>query len=215
MAANTIPDATPGMGGQAEAWFLDLMTHYGAGALFVVCLASCLALPVPASLVMISAAALAATGEMALWQVAAACFAGAIVGDVIAYSIGKAGRGPLVRWLDSKPASREGRLKAEAWVHDRGGPGILFSRWPASPLGPYVNYAAGAIGYGRKRFMAWTAAGEALWVSVNVSLGYFFSQHIKGIMMVVHEAAGIILSLLALILLVWALRRYTRHRANT
>ena len=214
MSADTIKLRTEQIGTKAELWVIDLLGQFGPSVLFVICMASCLALPVPASLVIISAAALAASGDMALWHIALACVLGAVTGDVLAYVIGRAGRGPLVRWLDARPKRRAAREKAESWVDRHGGPGILLSRWPLSPLGPYVNYAAGAIGYRWARFVAWSAGGEFVWVGVNLTLGYVFADQIAGVAMVLHEATGVILSLLALALILWALHRYSRRESD-
>lgn len=191
---------------EAQDWLLAAMADHGAWVLFVICLASCLALPVPASLAMISAGAIAAAGEMTLGTIALACLAGAIVGDQLAFLIGRAGRGPLIRWVDAKPARKEARLRAEAWIDTHGGPGVLISRWPVSPLGPYVNFAAGAAAYRWPRFLGWSAGGECLWVGVNLGLGYVFADQITGVALMLQEATGIVLAVICVAAIIWALR---------
>ncbi|MWB78862.1 DedA family protein [Pseudooceanicola sp. 216_PA32_1] len=191
-----------------EAWLPMALAAHGPSLMFLLCGLSCLALPVPASLAMLIAGAIAATGDAELWQLAVASFLGAITGDQIAYFVGRAGRGPLIRWLDRAPKRRDARLRAEDWTRRRGGPGVLLSRWPISPLGPYVNFAAGAAGLGWSRFAAWGIPGEAVWVGINLGLGYLFADQIAHVAMLAHEVAGLVILMLALIGLgIWRARR--------
>lgn len=194
-----------------EDWLIQALAAHGPVVIFAVCLASCVALPVPASVILISAGAISAASGLPLWQLALAGILGAIAGDQIAYAIGRAGRGPLIRWVDAKPKRRAGRLRAEGWIARRGGPGVLFSRWPVSPLGPYVNFAAGAAGYNWARFTAWASVGEVIWVLVNLAAGYTFADPILFAAMVVHEATGLLLSAGALVLILWAIRRVAKR----
>ncbi|WP_176440985.1 DedA family protein [Oceanicola sp. 22II-s10i] len=205
------PDtATPDV--PADDWILSALYDHGPAVMFVLCLASCIALPVPASIAMISAGAAAATGGLELWQIALASLAGAIVGDQIAYAIGGVGRGPLIRWIDAKEPRRAARLKAEDWLRDRGGPGVFLSRWPVSPIGPYVNFAAGAAAFGWLRFTLWSAPGEAVWVAVNTALGYVFSGQITAVAMVAQEATGLVLAVIFALGASYVLRRALKAR---
>lgn len=205
------PDtATPKV--PADDWILNALYDHGPLVMFVVCMASCVALPVPASLAMISAGAAAAAGGLDLWQIMVASLAGALVGDQIAYAAGYAGRGPLVRWLDARPNRRAARLKAEDWLRHRGGPGVFLSRWPVSPVGPYVNFAAGAADYGWLHFTLWGAPGEVVWVGVNTMTGYFLSGEITAVAMIMQEATGLILAITSVLLISYLLRRGVRAR---
>ncbi len=196
----------------AETWLIDALASYGAPVMFVLCFASCLALPVPASLAMITAGTIAAAGDLSLWQVGLASLAGALAGDQVAYAIGRAGRGPLTRWNDANAKRRDARLRAEDWLRKRGGPGVLLSRWPISPLGPYVNFAAGAAAFGWRRFTLWDVPGEVIWVLVNTGLGYFLSGQITAMALLAQELAELILAGLALLAVIVFLRRRQKKR---
>lgn len=199
---------------ELEAWLPAALAMHGPPLMFVICMLSCLALPVPASVAMLAAGTLAAEGGMSLWSIALACWAGAVVGDQIAFAIGRAGRGPLVRWLDRAPKRHAARLRAEDWTRRRGGPGVLLSRWPVSPLGPYVNFAAGAAGFHWSRFLAWDIPGEAIWVAVNLGAGYLFADQITAVYMVAHEAAGLLLLAAAILGIAFWRRRVLERRAE-
>ncbi|WP_375690575.1 DedA family protein [Pseudooceanicola sp. LIPI14-2-Ac024] len=203
----TVADPPP------EEWLLEALTLHGPVVLFVVCMASCLALPVPASLALITSGAIAAAGGLPLWQVALAGLAGALIGDQLAYLVGRAGRAPLVRWIDRREARQKARARAEAWIARHGGPGVLLSRWPVSPLGPYVNFAAGAAAFSWPRFTAWGAAGEVIWIGMNIGAGYVFADPVIWIAMAAQEAISLVLALAVLLALGWGLRRLLRRNS--
>ena len=53
------------------------------------------------------------------------------------------------------------------------------TRWLFTPLGPAVNIASGITGLSWIRFTAWGVAGEALWVSIYIALGFSFGSNIE------------------------------------
>ncbi len=85
-------------------WVIALVPTYGLWLMAVVTFLSCLALPVPCSLVMLTAGGFAAAGDLVLWQVAAAALVGAVMGDQTGYGIGRKGGAPLLSRMGSDPA---------------------------------------------------------------------------------------------------------------
>ena len=65
---------------------LAFAADYGVPLLFVVTLLSCLALPVPSSLLMLASGGFAASGDMSLIVAGLAAFTGAVIGDNLGYS---------------------------------------------------------------------------------------------------------------------------------
>ncbi len=150
--------------------FTALVADWGIPALALITFLSCLALPVPASLAMLSAGAFVSSGDLPIVPTLAAAFAGAVAGDHVGYGAG--------RWLGSRlhKASKIGDLDAE--IRQRGIPLVFFSRWLVSPLGPYVNVAAGAIRFKSGKFLIGVVGGEAVWVTLYVGLGAAFASQI-------------------------------------
>lgn len=169
-----------------------LVANYGAAILFVVTFLSCLAVPVPASLMMLTGGTFAASGDLALSTTSLAAYAGALGGDQLGYLIGRRGAGALDRWTAVQPARAALFDKARALTGRWGGAGIFFTRWLISPLGPYVNLAGGAAGLGWIRFTAWGAAGEAVWVVLYIGLGYGFASNIDAVAQIAGDASGLI-----------------------
>ena len=71
---------------------LALVPVYGLALIALATFLSCLALPIPSSLIMLSAGGFGAAGDLVLWKAGAAALAGAVAGDQIGYRIGQLGQ---------------------------------------------------------------------------------------------------------------------------
>jgi membrane-associated protein len=156
-----------------------LVPVHGAPVLFIATFLSCLALPVPTSLLMLAAGAFIASGDLAAAPVAGAALAGAVLGDQLGYAIGRTGGTRL--WARLSASARTGpmALRAGVALHRRAIPTVFFTRWLFSPLGPWVNLAAGATLLGWPRFSGASLLGEATWVGLYLGLGYAFGTRLE------------------------------------
>jgi membrane protein DedA with SNARE-associated domain len=161
--------------------FYSLVPQYGGWVLFVVTFLSCLAVPFPASLVMLAAGAFVASGDLSGVAVVAGALGGAVLGDQVGYLAGRVGGRWLMTRLARRPAAAAWLARAEARMDARAGRTVFLSRWLASALGPYVNIAAGASGVAWQRFTVAAVLGEAVWVALYVGLGILFSSRIEAI----------------------------------
>lgn len=173
-------------------WLLELVPTYGLWLIAATTLASCLALPIPASIIMLAAGGFTASGDLVLGQVIAAALFGAVLGDQIGYFVGRFGGGRLIDRVESSPKRAAVTAKARALMQARGGLAVFLSRWLFSPLGPYINLIAGAVGHGWRRFTLWGIAGEAVWCGLYVSMGRGFGGSLA-------EASDMLGSVLGLI----------------
>jgi len=172
---------------------LALVPAWGVWLVGLTTFLSCLALPVPASLIMLAAGGFAAVGDMALPGVAAAALVGAVAGDHAGFAIGRLGGPRLMAWLERRPRRARLVARAVAELHARGGVAVFLSRWLFSPLGPWVNFAAGATGFPWRRFALPEALGEVCWVAIYVGLGWAFAGNLEA----AADLAGSVLGLLA------------------
>jgi len=126
--------------------------------------------PIPSESIVIALASLSMSGEgPPLWAILPVAAVGAFVGDVIAYTIGT--RVPLrsFRWFRTERGART-LAWAERTLHQRGGAFILAARY--IPIGRVaVNMSAGALGFGRKRFMGFAAIAAVSWAVYSTLLG--------------------------------------------
>lgn len=193
--------------------FVPLLADYGVWLVALVTFLSCLALPVPSSLVMLTAGAFAASGDLDLSSVMVAAFAGAILGDNTGYALTRKGGARLERWLNGNASRRALMSKAGAYMARWGGISVFLSRWLVSPLGPYVNYASGLTAMSWPRFALWGAAGEAVWVGLYVTLGYVFAANLAAIAALLGNLSGFAAGLVVVAVLGWLLlHRMPRRR---
>lgn len=171
---------------------LALVADYGVPIVFCVTFLSCLALPVPSSLLMLASGGFAATGDLMLTYVLAAAFCGAVLGDNAGYWIARATGDRMGDWLDKHPKRSALRQKSHAFMEKWGGSSVFFSCWLVAPLGPYINYVSGLTKFTWVRFALWGIAGEIVWVSLYVGLGYTFADNITIVANVLGNASGLI-----------------------
>lgn len=182
-----------------------LVLQYGTGLVFLATFLSCLALPVPSSLIMLAGGAFAAGGDLSLYSTALAAYSGALIGDQGGFAIGRWGES----WIDAFAARHPKRAaliaRARAFMQRWGGTGVFYSRWLVSPLGPYVNFLSGAARVNWGVFTLWDALGEAVWVSLYVGLGFAFAGQIEALGDILGSlsgalAAGLVTGLLGMVL---------------
>ncbi|MGE0232848.1 MAG: DedA family protein [Flavobacteriaceae bacterium] len=173
-----------------------LILAYGLQVVFIVSFLSCLAVPLPASLVFMAAGTYAATGELSVGGVWLAGLLGAVLGDNTGYLLARAAGniGPVARFLARRDAAM---ARAREYQDRHGRTGIFLSRWLVSPLGPAVNAVAGLGNYPWPRFFAYELAGEIVWVTIYGALGYFFSASAQAVADIAGTAVLLILSIAA------------------
>jgi membrane-associated protein len=157
-------------------WLLSLVPEYGLWLLGLATFASCLAVPLPTSTLLLAAGGFVAVGDLSLVSVAVVALGGAVAGDQVGYFGARWFGAPLIDTLGKRapPLARATDLLAK-----RGGAAVFFSRWLMSALGPYVNLAAGAAGQPWPRFTIWGVLGEVVWVGIYLGLGYSFIGNLE------------------------------------
>ena len=160
-------------------WLLGLVPQYGLWLLAATTFFSCLALPFPASILMLTAGGFAAAGDLVLWQAFLAAATGAVAGDQLGYWAGRGLGLSFLTRLRADPGRDRLLARADALMARKGVLAVFFSRWLVSPLGPWVNLLAGSTGYGWARFTAAGVAGEAVWAGLYVGTGYGFAGNIQ------------------------------------
>jgi membrane-associated protein len=189
---------------------MGLVPGYGPWLLALATFLSCLALPIPASILMLAGGAFAAGGDLTLGLAMASAFAGAILGDQAGFRIGRLG-GPILQRLVAGHPDRAALLaRARDVTASRGGAGVFLSRWLFSPLGPWVNLVAGATGLGWGLFTLSAAAGEAVWVGLYTGAGYLFADRISDLAGLAGNLSGMLAAGLVAVILGHALWRAAR-----
>lgn len=192
--------------------FFALVSDWGAPALALATFLSCLAVPVPTSMMMLAAGAFIASGDLTFGPVLAAAFFGALLGDQAGFGIGRTTGGMLTDWLRRSPARTKLLAQAEGFMAQRGALAVFLSRWLFSPLGPYVNLLTGAAGMRWRIFTLMSAAGELVWVAVYVGLGFLFYENLGALAAILSDSVGLVTSATIMLLTGYALLRHARAR---
>ncbi|HEX9858199.1 MAG TPA: DedA family protein [Paracoccaceae bacterium] len=202
------------LNGSLTEALLALVPEYGATLVFAATLLSCLALPVPSSLVMLAAGAFVASGDLSAPAVLAAAFTGAVLGDQAGYWLGRCGGAPLWDRLRRRSGTAQALERAEAQLQERDLVAVYLTRWLFSPLGPYVNLLGGATRMNWLRFSLADLAGEATWVAVYVGLGIGFAAQVEAMGAALGNLAGALAAGLVTFLLgraLWRAAQEARH----
>jgi membrane-associated protein len=156
---------------------------------------------VPSETTLVTASALAASGQLQLWLILVAAASGAFIGDNIMYLIGRK-LGPRLH--------RSGRFKdklawAEKQLDERGGTIVLVSRFiPGGRTA--VMLGSGALGMPWRRFALYDGTASILWACYGGSIGYIGGSAFEDDPLI---GVGLALGLaLALAVLVEAWRRF-------
>jgi membrane protein DedA with SNARE-associated domain len=163
-------------GGDAAGVFdslVDLVPASGwVYALIVLIAAADAVFPVvPSEATVIAAAALAGAGELVLALIVVAGAGGAVIGDNLAYLLGRAGQRPLRRRLKGSPKWRDRVGGAERKLRERAGTVIVVSRFvPGGRTATMLS--AGLVGLDWRRFVAYDVAAGLLWAGYASVVGW-------------------------------------------
>jgi membrane-associated protein len=186
-------------------WLLALVPTYGPWLLLVCTYLATIALPVPASMLLLAAGGFVAAGDLALTASAGAALGGAVAGDQTLYVLGRTGGAGLIERMGQRaaPVARGRDMLAR-----RGDAAVFLSRWLVSPLGPWVTLAAGAAGLGWLRFSLWAVAGQVIWVALYIGLGYGFTGNLAAASSAALKALALIGLLgVVIVLAVWLVHK--------
>lgn len=126
--------------------------------------------PIPSETVLVAAAAVAAsTGETNLPLLITVAAIGAMIGDNIAYAIGRSVGTTRFAWM-RRPKVAATFERAQRTLTRGGAPLILGARY--IPVGRVaVNMSAGALGYPWRRFLPLSAIAGAMWALYSAGIG--------------------------------------------
>ncbi|MFT7836078.1 DedA family protein [Saccharothrix sp. BKS2] len=125
----------------------------------------------PGEVALLVAGAAAHAGGAPLWAVLVAGVAGAVLGDLAGYFVGRRWGHALLRRLPRRLVRPAAVERATALIRRRGGPAVFLGRFTAL-LRALVPGLAGMSGLPLRAFATWNAAGGLLWASGVVLLGY-------------------------------------------
>ena len=155
---------------------------------------------------------LAADGSLSLPLVILAGAAGAVIGDSAAYWIGRAGGGPIKRFV-TRFAGPERLEAAERMVRRQGAALVFVGRFlPGIRIA--INLSCGAGGMAYPRFLFFDLLGGIVWASQAALLGYFAGKAFADQLWVAFVVAFAVTLLVGGFVAVKERRRVRRERAE-
>lgn len=153
----------------------------------------------------------ASTGHVSLVGVTAVVITAAILGDTVAYAIGRC-LGPRLLQLRFL-RNRQARLRrAQEQLARRGGAAIFLGRF-VTFLHAVMPALAGAARMPYLRFAMYNALGGVVWGLGTVGLGYLAGSSYAAIGKIAGQGAAIVVPLIAVTaLIVWRVRRARQRR---
>lgn len=171
--------------------------------------------PIPSELIMPLAGYMAGQGRLSFAGVVIAGTVGSILGALPLYYLGrKVGEERLKeladrhgRWLT---VSRQDVERAKGWFDRHGGAAVFFCRLVPG-IRSLISLPAGVARMNLAVFLAWTAAGSAIWTALLAWLGYFLGGRFKVVEEYLDPAANVVFGGIA-VLYVWRVIRHTGER---
>lgn len=134
--------------------------------------------PIPSETVLVAAAAVAAsTGEANMPLLIGVAALGAMIGDNIAYAIGRSVGTTRFAWM-RRPKVAGAFDRARHTLSRNGAPLILGARY--IPVGRVaVNMSAGALEYSWRRFLPLSIVGGIMWAAYSAGIGLIAGHWIE------------------------------------
>jgi membrane protein DedA with SNARE-associated domain len=164
----------------------------------------------PGETAIVTAAVLAADGQLNILLVILAGAVGAVLGDSTAFWIGRAGGGPIKRTVSR--FAGEDRLAAAERMVDRQGAALVFVGRFLPGIRIAINLSCGAGRMAYPRFLTFDALGAIVWSTQAALLGYFAGKAFADQLWVAFVVAFAITGVVALFV-AWKERRRVRQEA--
>lgn len=162
-------------------YILALIPSYGLYLIFFATMLACFGIPLPSSIILITAGALAASGDFILWQIILVATLAYWVADQIVFNISKFA-GPKIINVFRNNRKFAPLLKRSEYVLEKYGLfGVFLSRTILSPTGPIIGYLSGAMQMRWLKFSVVALPSSVLWILFYTFLGYMFTGNVPQI----------------------------------
>ncbi|KRM42447.1 DedA family protein [Lentilactobacillus parafarraginis] len=199
-----------------ETTITELINQYGYFAIAFLIAFENIFPPIPSELVLVFTGYLTLTSKLTIWGSVLAATAGAFVGAVVLYGVGRLLN---VRQIERLLAGRVGKLlrlkpadvdKAAAYFNRRGGWAILIGRC-IPVVRSLVSIPAGMTAYPFAKFSGLTILGTLIWNTVLILVGHFAGGAWNTILAIIDQWLVVIIVAVAVILGCYLYYRFARN----
>jgi membrane protein DedA with SNARE-associated domain len=174
---------------------------------FIIAFISPFGVPLGATFVIIAAGSLSDTIDDYFFSVSLIFF-GLILGDIAAYSTASYFERFFTEKLSKYKKIKKKFESGKDLFNKYGMWGIFLGRFLLLGFGAPVNYISGFSKYSFRKFLAYSASGEFLYVSIYAYIGFFFKDSWVSLYDLIIEFPYIILLILLAIFAFYQLKRY-------
>ena len=169
--------------------------------------------PFPSEVVMIPSGYLSSMGEMNLFIVVICGIVGSVLGAIFNYYLGyKLGRLFLMKYGKFMFLSEKKLLRAED-LFNKHGEIITFIGRLIPGVRQYISFPPGITRMPVLNFIAFTAVGAGIWVTILSLLGYFVGQNQELVHQYLHQIAYILIAFCVLVAIIYAIynKKFRKH----
>jgi membrane protein DedA with SNARE-associated domain/rhodanese-related sulfurtransferase len=188
-----------------------LLHAYGPLLVFANVLLEQAGLPIPAYPILIAAGAMAVHGDMAWQSALLAAVLACVVADSIWYMGGKRFGGGLLDTVCRVSLSRDSCIRQTQSLYLRTGPRILLVAKFLPGASALSTVMSGLVGVPLRKFLAYDAAGSAIWAGSALIIGVAFNDMLGQVLDLLGLYGGYGLSALAVVLVLYLVYRITRR----
>ncbi len=171
-------------------------------------------IPIPQDVILIAAGSLTSDGGLNLPLLILILASTAILGDVVAYLLGRKLGMAFFQKHGHKVRLQENHLKSlDNFLHKWGVLAIFSTRWLITPLGIPISILAGVSKYTFLPYLVIVAVGELLWVSIFTILGNIFGANWQALVSYTQDIPTIALFLTIGIVLIYMGFKY-KNKSN-
>lgn len=196
---------------ESVSQFAEDAAAYGYWAVLLVVAGDGVFPVLPGETAIVAAAVLAADGSLSLPLVILAGAVGAVIGDSAAFWIGRAGGGPIKRFV-TRVAGAD-RLEAAERMVRRQGPALVFVGRFLPGIRIAINLSCGAGQMAYPRFLIFDVLGGIVWATQAALLGYFAGKAFAGQLWVAFLVAFAVTALVGGFVAIKERQRVRRERA--
>lgn len=193
---------------------IDFITQYGIFAMIFMVFLEYACFPVSSEIVLPLSGAAAAAAGMSFFPVTLVCSVAGLAGTYLIYALSYHAGNKLTKKAEKNNSETAGKL---AWCTDlierKGKYAVCISR--VIPLfRTYIAFAAGLSGMPQHEYLTWSFLGIVIWNSILIACGYALGSNWAKVSACYKSYKYIILSVLAVLLLLYLAYRIMKRRAS-
>lgn len=169
---------------------------------------------VPLGPVLVFLGGLASQGFINIAVLWITIYSAVVVGDNLGFFVGRKFGRPILFRFGTKIIKQQAIEKADRFFIRFGAIAIFFTRFIFATIAAPLNVIAGASDLPWKKYLPAEMAGQAVWASIYVLLGYFFGKQVEKYIKMIDQAnvIGILaVTVITLIIFVYVVYRSVRH----